>query len=30
MSNFSNEAVFGKLNKIAYRGIESATGPYGR
>ncbi len=25
MSNFSNEAVFGKLNKIAYRGIESAT-----
>jgi type VI secretion system protein VasG len=25
MSNFSNEAVFGKLNKLAYRGIESAT-----
>jgi type VI secretion system protein VasG len=25
MSNFSNQAVFGKLNKIAYRGIESAT-----
>jgi type VI secretion system protein VasG len=25
MTNFSNEAVFGKLNKLAYRGIESAT-----